>query len=53
MTSSVTRRMTASDSLPEALFGRLNGRSCSVHVHGCDDAGGTDGSLALSIPTDL
>ena len=53
MTSSVTRRMTASDSLPEGLFDRLNGRTCSVEVHERDGDGGIDGSLALSIATDL
>ena len=45
VTSSVTRRMAASDSLPEGLFDRLNGRSCSVEVHERDDVGGTDASL--------
>ena len=45
--------MTASDSLPEGLFDRLNGRSCSVKVRERDGGGGTNESLALSIATDL
>ena len=45
--------MTASDSLPEGLFDRLNGRSCSVKVHERDGGGSTNGPLALSIATDL
>ena len=52
MTSSVTRRMTASDRLPEGLFDRLNGRDCSVEVHE-RDGGEAALMLAFSIGTDV
>ena len=50
VTSSVTRRMTASDRLPEGLFDRLNGRNRSVEVHERD---GAALMLALFIGIDL
>ena len=52
MTSSVTRRMTASDRLPEGLFDRLNGRNRSVEVHERDGSEAVL-MLAFSIGTDL